>query len=157
MGKVNPDEHGTARPKVEPDDLEEDVAVFTIADYSEMEVDDASAESGKRLSGCLTFQETGEKVVWCNKTAIVALCHYYGNESEDWEGQLCPVEKVQGKAFGKSYHKVNVVPVDDWPEYIDGLKPQKAAARKSVRKAARKPAKSAKRKGAKRGGRGGRK
>lgn len=154
MGKVDPNAHGTARAKVEPDDLEEDVAVFEIAEYSEMEVDDADAASGKRLSGCLTFQETGEKVVWCNKTAIVALCHYYGNESDDWAGQLCPVEKVRGTAFGKPYHKVNVVPVDEWPQYIDGLTPQKAA----VRKAARKSVKGAKRKSAKRTrGRGGRK
>ena len=156
MGRVDPDAHGTARAKVEPDDLEEKVAVLTIVEYSEMEVDDPNTESGKRLAGCLTFQETGEKVVWCNKTAVVALCHYYGNESDDWVGQLCPVEKVQGRAFGKSYHKVNVVPVDDWPQYIDGLTPPKAAVRKTAKKAA--PRKSAKRKGAKAArGRGGRK
>lgn len=148
MSKVNPDAFGTARPKIEPDDLEEDVAVLEIAEYSEMEVDDPNAESGKRMSGCLTFQETGEKVVWLNKTAITALVHYYGDDSDEWAGQPCPVEKVQGTAFNKPYHKVNVVPMDAWPEYIDGLTPPRAASapkRKTV-----KSRKTAKRKGAKR-------
>ena len=148
MSRVNPDAHGTARPKIEPDDLEEDVAVLTIAEYSEMEVDDAGTDSGKRLSACLIFQETGEKVCWLNKTAISALVHYYGDESDAWEGQPCPVEKVQGVAFGKSYSKVGVVPMDAWPEYIDGLTPPRAVA-PPKRKIAR-GRKASKRKGAKR-------
>jgi len=146
MSRVNPDAHGTARPKILPDDLEEDVAVLTIAEYSEMEVDDASTDSGKRLSACLLFQETGDKVCWLNKTAVTALVHYYGEESDVWEGQPCPVEKVQGTAFGKSYNKVGVVPMDAWPEYIDGLTSPRAVAppkRKTVKR------KTAKRKGAK--------
>lgn len=148
MSKVDPNAHGTARAKVEPDDLEEDVAVLVIAQYSEMEVDDPNAESGKRLAGFLTFQETGEKVVWCNKTAISALVHYYGDESDDWEGEPCPIEKVKGTAFGKSYHKVNVVPMDAWPQYIDGLSPPKARAASPTR---RKRKTIKKRKSAKRG------
>ena len=149
MGKVDPNAHGTARAKLEPDDLEEDVAVLIIAEYSEMEVDDPNTESGKRLSACLTFQETGDKVVWLNKTAIIALVHYYGDESDHWEGQPCPVERVRGRAFNKDYHKVGVVPVDAWPEYVDGLTPPRAATtpkRKTVKR--RKTATT--RKGAKR-------
>jgi hypothetical protein len=148
MGKVDPNAHGTARAKVEPDDLEKDVAVLTIVEYSEMEVDDPNTESGKRLAGCLTFQETGEKVVWCNKTAITALCYYYGDESDDWVGQPCPVEKVRGRAFNKDYHKVGVVPMDAWLEYVDGLTPPRRAATQPKRKAAKRT--TTKRKGAKR-------
>lgn len=139
MSKVNPDAYGTARPKVMPDDLEEDVAVLTIVEYEEVEVDDPSTESGKRMSGFLTFQETGEKVCWLNKTAITALVQYYGDDSDDWEGQDCPVEKVKGIAFKKSYHKVNVVPADAWPEYIPSLRPtpKKKATRKATKKTKR--------------------
>ena len=147
MGRVDPNAHGTARAKIEPGDLEEDVAVLTIAEYSEMEVDDPNTESGKRLAGCLTFQETGEKVVWCNKTAITALCHYYGDESDDWKGQPCPVERVRGRAFNKDYHKVGVVPMDAWPEYVDGLTPPRRATATKSKKAAKR---TTKRKGAKR-------
>ena len=148
MSKVNPDAYGTSRPKVEPDDLDEDVAVLVIAEFSEIEVDDPNAESGKRMSGCLTFQETGDKVVWLNKTAITALVHHYGDDSDDWQGQPCPVERVRGTAFGKDYYKVGVVPVDAWSEYIDGLtapRAVQAAPRQTVKRR-----KAAKRKGAKR-------
>lgn len=137
MTRVEPDRHGTAKPKLGPDDIEEDVAVLEIAEYSEMEVDDPNAESGKRMSAYLTFQETGEKVVWLNKTALTALVHYYGDESDNWIEQPCPVERVQGTAFGKSYSKVAVVPVDSWSEYIDGLTPPRAAkqpTRKTVKR-----------------------
>jgi hypothetical protein len=154
MSRVNPDAFGTARPKIEPGDLEEDVAVLEIAEYSEMEVDDPNTESGKRMSACLTFQETGEKVVWLNKTAMTALVHYYGDDSDGWVGQPCPVEKVQGVAFGKSYHKVAVVPMDAWPEYVDNLTPPRAATspkRKAARQRKTAKRKTTKRKGAKRG------
>ena len=144
MGRVDPNAHGTARAKVEPDDLEEDVAVLTIVEYTEMEVDDPNTESGKRLAGCLTFQEMGEKVVWLNKTAITALCHYYGNESDEWVDQPCPVERVRGRAFNKDYHKVGVVPVDAWPEYVDGLTPPRAALQPTRKTAKRKTAKRGK-------------
>lgn len=143
MSKVNPDAYGTTRPKIEPADLEDDVAILVIVAFEEVEVDDPTTESGRRMSGFLTFQQTGDKVCWLNKTAIVALIHYYGDNSDEWEGQECPVEKVKGTAFGKSYHKVNVVPQDAWPEYIPALEPRrkpkpkvrkvKAAKRKRTR------------------------
>lgn len=137
MSKVNPDAYGTARPKVEPADLTEDVAVLEIAAFEEVEVDDPTTESGKRMSGFLTFQETGEKVCWLNKTSIVALVKYYGDDSDEWEGQPCPVERVKGTAFNKPYHKVNVVPQDAWPQYIEGLVVEDPAARKKSTKKAK--------------------
>lgn len=152
MSKVNPDAFGHTRPRLEPDDLEEDVAVLTIAEYEEIEVDDASTESGKRMSALLTFEETGEKVVWLNKTAITALVEYYGDDSDQWLGQPCPVESVRGTAFGKAYHKVNVVPQDAWPEYVDGLSVSKPPTVRAKRTTKRKSTKrTTKRKGAKRG------
>lgn len=132
---VNPDAYGTARPKVEPDDLEADVAVLTIVEFEEVEVDDPSTESGKRMSGFLTFQETGEKVVWLNKTAITALVEYYGNDPDKWEGEPCPVERTKGTAFGKPYFKVNVVSKDAWHEWIDDIAPpvRRRTTRKSTK------------------------
>lgn len=151
MTRVDPDKHGTAKPKLEQDDLKEDVAVLEITEYSEMEVDDPNADSGKRMSAYLVFQETGEKVVWLNKTSLTALVHYYGDESNDWIGQPCPVEKVEGTAFGKAYAKVAVVPVDAWPEYVDGLTPPRAALQPTRTRKTVKRRKITKRKTAKRG------
>jgi len=141
MRDVNPDAYGTQRPKVGPDDLEEDVAVLTITEYEEVEVDDPNTKSGKRMSGFLTFEETGvEKVVWLNKTSATALVEYYGKNPDKWIGEPCPVEKVKGEFEGKPYHKVSVVPKDAWHEYIDDV----AKPRRTTRK-------TTKRKGAKRG------
>lgn len=146
---VNPDAYGTARPKVEPDDLEDDVAILTVVEFEEVEVDDANTESGKRMSGFLTFQETGEKVVWLNKTAILAMCEFYGTDPDKWEGVECPVEKVKGKAFGKDYHKVNVVPADAWGE-IEGWSPPSTTTPRRRKSATRGTRKSTKKKSTKR-------
>lgn len=143
---VNPDAYGTARPKIEPSDLKEDAAVLTIVEFEEVEVDDPSTESGKRMSGFLTFEETGDKVVWLNKTSITALCLFYGNDPDKWAGEPCPVEKVQGTAFGKAYHKVNVVPSDAWHEYVDDIAPP---VRRQAKKSTKGTRKATKRRGRK--------
>lgn len=130
---VNPDAYGTSRPKVEPDDLEDELAILTIVEFEEMEVDDPNTKSGKRMSGFLTFEETGEKVIWLNKTSITAMVEYYGDDPDSWAGKECPVERVKGEAFGKDYHKVNVVPADAWGE-IDGWTPPGSTKRKTRRR-----------------------
>lgn len=146
MGKVDPNAHGKGRPKLVPDDLEGTDAILTIAQYEELEVDDSESESGKRLAGFLTFVETGDHVLWLNKTAITALCEYYGDESDDWKGKDCPVEEHKGEMRGKAYHKVRVPAVDLWESDFNLKKPGSRKAAAPRRKVAKKK-KTAKRRG----------
>ena len=130
MGKVSGEQFGKSRAKITPEDLEGDVAILTIASYEQMELDDAEAEGGKRTSAVLTFQETGDKVIWLNKTQVDALIARLGDESDDWAGQKVPVEKVVA-TFGKNkYPKVVVVgDPDEWDAYLNnGGRKKKAKA-----------------------------
>ena len=151
---VDPDRLGTARPKIEPETLEGTSAVLTIVSYHEDEVDDPSADGGKRPSAYLICKETGDLVLWLNKTMLLAICHHYGNDEKQWVGQPIPVEEQKGTAFGDKFHKVGVVPVDAWYTYIDGLEePEPPAPKRATRKktASRKRAsKNGRRKRAKR-------
>lgn len=145
MSKVNQDDYGTARPKVLPEDFEGTYTVLMIASYEEGEVDDPEAASGKRHTGMVSFEETGDKVIYLNKTAVTALCHFYGDESDDWLGQPVPVEEIKG-TFGKvPYHKVRIMPQEKWGEYIDfpdeKPKPTKRRTVKKKTKNARRKAK----------------
>lgn len=139
MSQVNQDDYGTARPKVLPEDFEGTYTVLMIASYEEGEVDDPEARSGKRHTGMVTFEETGDKVIYLNKTAVTALCHFYGDESDDWLGQPCPIEEIRGTfeqgGVSTEYHKVRIMPQDKWAEYIDfpDEKP-KSQKRRTVKK-----------------------
>jgi hypothetical protein len=127
MGKVNEGDFSSARPKIEPEDLDGDNAVLEADGYGEEEFDDPTAQGGKRKAAYLTFVEfpaEGDadmgRVCWLNVTAIRAIIHHYGDESDDWTGNLFPVEIVSGTAFGKAYTKVQVVtPAEKWGDFID--------------------------------------
>ena len=134
---VDPNRLGTARPKIEPDTLDGDSAVLTIAGYFEDEIDDPSADGGKRPSAYITCEETGDLVLWLNKTTLTAIVHYYGSDETQWAGQLVPVEHVTGIAFKKPFDKVAVCPLEAWPEYIDGLEPAVPAPKPRRTKAAK--------------------
>ena len=135
---VDPNRLGTARPKIEPETLDGDSAVLTIAGYFEDEVDDPTADGGKRPSAYLTCEETGDLVLWLNKTTLTAIVHYYGSDDKQWIGQLVPVEHVTGTAFKKPFDKVAVCPLEAWPEYIEGLEPPEPAPKPQRKKTARK-------------------
>lgn len=123
MAKVDASEFGKSRPKLLPDDLEGDVAILTIAKFETVDLQDDEAEDGKRRSATLSFEETGDKVLWLNKTQIDALVERLGDESDDWTGKKVPVEKVVN-TFGKNkYPKVVVVgDPDEWDTYLNGGK-----------------------------------
>lgn len=119
MAKVNPEEHGSSRPKVTWDDLEEDAAILTIKKAEMVEVDDDDQPSGKRRSLTLQFEETGDKVIWTNKTQVEALVAALGDESDDWLGQPVPVEKITTQYRNQSFKKVAVCPVEAWADLFE--------------------------------------
>lgn len=148
---VDPDRLGTARPKIEPETLEGTSAVLTIVSYHEDEIEDPSADGGKRPSAYLLCEETGDLVLWLNKTMLLAICHHYGKDEKQWIGQPIPVEEQRGTAFNEPYHKVGVVPVDAWYTYIDGLEEPapKVTKRTTKKKASRKKASNGRRRSGK--------
>ena len=151
MGRVNEGDFSTARPKIEPDDLDGTSAVLECDGYGEEDFDDPSAPGGVRKSAYLTFVEfpaEGDadmgRVCWLNVTSIRAIIQHYGDESDDWIGQLIPVEEVKGTAFKKAYHKVSVVsPPEKWGDFIEGLEP--APTPKRTKRTVKKKSKRGKR------------
>lgn len=113
MGKVNADKFGSAAPKLTPDDIEEG-AILTITAFEEADIDDEEKEDGTRHSAHLQFTETGDKVLWLNKSMIEALIEQLGDETDDWMGQKIPVESYTAKFRGRDFKKVGVMPADKW-------------------------------------------
>jgi len=125
MAKANPDKLGTSRPKIKPDDLEDEVALVTVATYDDPEVEDSESESGTRYAPYLTFEELGDKVLWLNKTQMVTMIEKMGDETDNWIGAIIPIEAVK-KSFGtKTFHKVVVMEdPNEWDQY-DWSKPRR--------------------------------
>jgi hypothetical protein len=118
---VDPNAFGGGGPKLEQSDLEADVAVLTIAQYDEMDVDDSDTGATRRTA-CLRFTETGDRALWLNKTAIKTLVEKLGNDAAAWTGAKVPVEKVTRQFRGQRFPKVDIVPAEEWDDY---LKPQR--------------------------------
>lgn len=145
--KVNAKDFGKSRPKLEPSDLEEEAAILLLATAEQLDLDDDEMEDGKRRSLVVTFEETGEKALWLNKTQVEAVMAYYGDDTDNWIGKPIPVEKAKVKFGNDTYHKVRICAEDDWADVF------KAANRKAPRRVdtevvaeKAKSAKSAKRK-----------
>jgi hypothetical protein len=112
--KVDASKFGSSAPKLMPEDLEEDVAILTVAQYEEVSVDDDNAEGGKRQSATLKFVETGDKVVWLNKGMVETLVEQLGDDADKWAGQKVPVERHVASFGNKKYPKVRVMVSDEW-------------------------------------------
>lgn len=112
--KVDASKFGSAAPKLTPEDLEEDAAILTLAEYDEAEVDDEEAEGGKRTAAYVTFEETGDKRIWLNKGMVETLIEQLGDDADKWIGQKIPVEKHDAKFRGKTFPKVRIIPSDEW-------------------------------------------
>lgn len=117
--KIQSDVYGSSRPKITQDDIEDgDVGIFTIAEFDDQEVDDPETESGKRMAAFLTFEETGDKRLWLNKTQIDTLIERLGDDADKWAGQRIPLEKVTTTFKGQKYAKVAVCPAAEWDDYL---------------------------------------
>ena len=138
MSKVDASKFGSAAPKLEPYDLEEDTAVLTLDKYEEVWVDDKNVtegpNKGKRLSATLRFRETGDKVLWLNKGMVETLVEQLGDDSEKWLGQKIPVEKHVAKFGNDKFPKVRVVPSEEW----DGIFKEAGIRRPKVTPGAKK-------------------
>ncbi len=132
MGRmVNPDVLGGSRPKVTQDDIQDgDVALVTIAEFEQGEIDDPSTETGKRAVMTLTFEELGEKALYLNKSDAETLVEKFGKDADKWKGQTVPIEKVNSTYNNKTYPKVHIVPAADWGKY---LKPRRSAKKRPAR------------------------
>lgn len=136
--KVDVSKFGSSAPKLTPDDIE-DAAILTIAAYEEVEVDDSDAESGKRLSATLRFEETGDKVLWLNKGMIESLVEGLGDDADNWIGQQVPVEPYTASFGSKKFPKVRVMPHEEWAKAFR----EAGISRGGRRSAGRTPARAA--------------
>ena len=110
---IDPNRFGGSRPKLEQDDLEEDVAILTIATVEEVNV---KADDGDRTSLVLTFDETEDKALWLNVTQIKSLVTMLGNDEKKWPGSKIPVERHDSEFRGKTFPKVRVMLADEWQD-----------------------------------------
>lgn len=135
MAKVDPTKHGSSRPKLSPSDLEEDVAILTIASYEEAEIDDADSPEGKRWIAMLFFEESGEKALYLNKTQIEYLIEgLESDDSDDWPGKMIPIEVRRGRFRGTPYEKCHIVDPVEWTDYVEPAKPKKPKPAKKTKK-----------------------
>ena len=133
MGKVDPSRYGSAAPKLTPDDIE-DAAILTVTAFDEVSVEDEEVEGGKRTSGNLTFEETGDKVLWLNKGMVETLVEQLGDDSDDWIGQKVPVEAYTATFKGKKFPKVRVMPSEEWSKAFKEAGVRRVAGSVSGRK-----------------------
>jgi len=114
--RVNLDDFGSKEPKIEPDDLEGDAAILTVArvERTEFEQDGTAKKAVK-----LYFEETGDKVMFLtSKTDVGAVVQNLGESVSKWPGKRVPVEVVIRKFRGNDHHKVVPIPADDWEEAL---------------------------------------
>lgn len=109
---------GGARPKVTQEDIEEQVAILTVAGFEEFDVDDPDSPTGKRHTAVLTFAETGDKVLYLNKTQGEALVERLGADPQGWVGERVVVEKVTTQFRNQKYPKVVVMAAEEWDGYL---------------------------------------
>jgi len=128
VGKINLNDYGTSRPKLEQDDFEGDFTILTVATVEEVEVDDEEKEGGKRKSLVLTFNETGDKALWLNVTQLKHLVAQLSDDARKWLGQKIPVEKVKASFKGKTHDKVYVMDADGWDDAFKQAKVKRTAA-----------------------------
>jgi len=118
MPNVDVNKYGSARPKITRDDLQDgDFIILTVANFDEATISD---EEGKRVTPYLEFAETGDKVLWLNKTQVGFLIEGFGSkDSDDWKGKSVPIEKVTTTYNGRKFDKVAVAAPERWEEYMD--------------------------------------
>lgn len=115
MAKINASAFGGSRGKLTPEDIDGEVALVTISSAEQIEVDDEESPSGKRLSLCLHFEESGDdKALWLNKTQVETLVLILGDDTDGWLGKVVPVEVADVRFRGRTFRKVRVMAADEW-------------------------------------------
>lgn len=144
MGKVNPKELGTGKPKVEQTDFEGDYTIATIVSVGRDQIEDESRPGGKRPVMYLQFKEFGDKVVFLNVTQANSMVTQLGDDDDAWVNQMVPLEKYTGSFGSKKFAKVGVMAPEEWDEAFReaGVKRTKPAAARAPAPA---PARSARR------------
>jgi hypothetical protein len=111
--KVDPSRYGSSAPKLTQEDLEEDAAILTVAEFDEAELED---DEGKRVAAFVTFEETGERRLWLNKGMLETLVEQLGDDADKWIGQKVPVEKHTAMYNKREYPKVRVMQSEEWEQ-----------------------------------------
>lgn len=83
---------GPKRDALKAEHMEGDVAVVTIADVEEIQVD---RDGEQRPVLVLTFKETGDLAFFPNVTGIKHLVKGLGADERDWTGKKIAIEKVK--------------------------------------------------------------
>ncbi len=112
--KVNASDYGSAAPRLEQDDLEQDAAILTISEFDEAVLEEDNGD--KRRAPYLTFEETEDKRLWLNKGAMETLIEQLGDDADKWIGQQIPVEKHTAIYNKKEFPKVRVMLSEEWTQ-----------------------------------------
>lgn len=136
MGKVNQDRYGKSTPKLVPDDIDGDCVVLTIANFGEETFND---EGVTRITPYIDFEETGDKVLWLNKTQVGYLIERLGDESDRWKGAPVPIGRHDSQYNGKTHKKLWVMPPERWDDVLAeaGKGPKRRARPGAVKSSAK--------------------
>lgn len=114
--RINKGDFSNRRPKLEQEHLTDDVAILTIAEADVLTVEE-------RQAIVLSFEETGDHVLWPNGTEVNILIDFIGDDTDEWIGKRVAVEKVTRTYKGQAFDKVAIA--EDQAAYV---KPKKSAA-----------------------------
>lgn len=124
MTKIDAGEFNRRSPKITRDMLEQDVAILTIVNAAVVTVNEGT--DTERKSIILSFEETGEHVFWPTATEVGILIEKFGDDTDDWQGEKMPLEKVSREFGGKTHDKLGIPAAEQWDDY---LKPKKSSVK----------------------------
>lgn len=134
MPKINLNDYGSTRPKLDLSRITGQDAVLTIASVEQVNVEDKSKPNGVRPSIVLTFREFPDSkegandapAWWPNKTMLATIVENLGDNTDKWIDEPMPVTK--GKVRNPQTGKIQdtIFAIEEWEE---GLKAASRAAK----------------------------
>ena len=141
VAKVNAQDYSKQRPKLTPEMVKGAATVLHIQTVEHLELDQDGETRPKII---LIFEEFPEHAYWLNVTGIKNLIARLGDESDEWEGEAVPMEKVKttNPQTKKPQDALWIVDPAQWEDYLSqyrkvtkatGAGRGKAAAKRGAR------------------------
>ncbi len=132
MTKVSGKERGQ-RPKL-------DKAALHNAASAVVRIKEAGAFDGRdgRVFWIST-EEPADHIMFLSGSDLRAITERFGDESDEWAGQLVPLEFVRRAYGGRTYEKYAVPPPDEWDGLLNPKPKAKAKPKARKKKGAAQP------------------
>jgi hypothetical protein len=101
--------------QLKPADLGGDMVVATIRRVRLRKSQFINERTGaKDLRYVVDFEEFRDRELWLTRGAVTTLVQRYGDETDGWVGQRCPLVVVTVEVKGERHTVVRVAPLKAW-------------------------------------------